>query len=264
MKNIIVVIYRYLSSLGLYPLQFLIWIKNSFRYLWKYLEIKKLQHNKDFPITLSYPCLHDKDDNSGTASGHYYHQDLLIAQKIHDANPDRHIDIWSRVDWFVAHVASFREIEMLDIRKLESKSKNIFFKQLDLMWDMADEYIWCTSSLSCLHTIEHFGLWRYGDAIDYDGHIKGFQQMSKILKSWWIFYFSTPISKNQRIEFNAHRVFSLSYLIEKMFQGSFEITSFSYVDDKWDLHEDIQLDEEMIHSVFNLNYGCGIFELKKR
>lgn len=264
MKRLWSIFYRYLISFWINPLLFLIWIKNIYRYISSFLTFQKNIIKKDFPIYCSYPCLHDKDDTSWVVNGHYYHQDLLIAQKIFKNNPKKHIDIWSRVDWFVAHVASYREVEVFDIRSLESKSKNIIFRQLDLMWDIPHEYIGCTDSLSCLHTIEHFWLWRYGDTIDCDWHIKGFQQMAKILKSWWTFYFSTPISKNQRIEFNAHRIFSLKYLIENMFQDIFEIISFSYVDDKWDLHKDIILDKKNISSVFNLNYGCGIFELKKR
>ena len=34
-------------------------------------------------------------------------------------------------------------------------------------------------SISCLHSIEHLGLGRYGDNLDPDGYIKG----SKILKT---------------------------------------------------------------------------------
>ena len=41
-------------------------------------------------------------------------------------NLKRHVDIGSRLDGFVAHVASFREIEVLDIRPLKvNKHKNI-------------------------------------------------------------------------------------------------------------------------------------------
>jgi len=43
-----------------------------------------------------------------TASGHYFHQDLLVAGKIFKNNPIKHVDIGSRMDGFIAHVASFR------------------------------------------------------------------------------------------------------------------------------------------------------------
>jgi len=46
---------------------------------------------------------------SGSASGHYFHEDLLVARRIHKRNLRRYIDVGSRIDGFVAHVASFRE-----------------------------------------------------------------------------------------------------------------------------------------------------------
>lgn len=87
-------------------------------------------------------------------------------------------------------------------------------------------------SISSLHVIEHFGIGRYGDPIDYFGYLKAINNITKILKSGGIFYFSVPIGP-QRIEFNAHRVFSVAYLINILSQN-FEIRSFSYVNDTED------------------------------
>src|ERR1700712_792104 len=70
------------------------------------------------PFGLIYPCLGQKSEESGTASGHYFHQDLLVARRIFERRPERHVDVGSRIDGFVAHVASFRSIEVFDIRPL--------------------------------------------------------------------------------------------------------------------------------------------------
>ena len=254
---------RYLLSIGINVGFFFKWLYNFPHYIRTFFTLHSHTKNTDFPIFFNYPCLHDIDDNSWTANWHYFHQDLLVAQKIFQSNSTKHIDIWSRVDWFVAHVASFRNIEVFDIRKLENNIDNVDFQQLDLMKNIPEKYIEYTDSLSCLHTMEHFWLGRYGDTIDIDWHLKGFEQMGKILKKWWIFYFSTPIGEKQRIEFNAHRVFSLSYLI-KMLWNNYTIESFSYVDDKWDLHKNITLnDDNNTKKTFWLQYWCGIFELRK-
>lgn len=237
------------------------WLPSSIKEYFQLLRSK--WKDKKFPIKNIFLINQDRYDLWWVAQGHYFHQDLLVAQMIYESKPMKHMDVWSRIDWFIAHVASYREIEIIDIRKIDSKSKNIIFRQLDMMEEIPTEYVESTDSLSCLHTIEHFGLWRYGDIIDYNGHIKWFEQMIRILKSGWVFYFSTPISNQQRIEFNAHRVFSIQYLIEYLFKDRFEIISFSYVDDKGDLYQNVILDERSIKSVFNLRYGCGIFELRK-
>jgi hypothetical protein len=64
-------------------------------------------------------------------SGHYFHQELLIARGVYERNPVRHTDVGSRIDGFVAHVASFRRIEIVNLRPFPHKITNIEFIQLD-------------------------------------------------------------------------------------------------------------------------------------
>ncbi|MDB2508427.1 hypothetical protein N9X37_06760 [Planktomarina temperata] len=100
-----------------------------FRYLWKFYKDKKQWLDQGGKITRVFRILSDYSDSAGTVKGHYFHQDLLIARLIHDNNPKRHIDIASRIDGFVAHVASFREIEVVDVRPLpKSEHENIKFR----------------------------------------------------------------------------------------------------------------------------------------
>lgn len=213
-----------------------------------------------FPISRLNPYPHEKKQQSGTAKGHYFHQDLLVARRIFESKPEKHVDVGSRVDGFVAHVAAYRNIEVLDIRPMDSHVVNIQFKQADLMSPPPEMSGYC-DSLSCLHAIEHFGLGRYGDPIDFEGHIKGLNSLHAILKTGGTLYLSCPIGP-QRIEFNAHRVFAVKYLLS-LFEGRFKLRTFSYVDDRGDLHENAPLNEEMLNANFGCQYGCGIFELIK-
>ena len=86
-----------------------------------------------------------------------------------------------------------------------------------------------------------------------------------MLKPGGKFYFSVPIGR-QRVEFNAHRVFSVKHLLE-LFKDRYEIEHFSYVDDDGDLHENAELTEAGIADNFGCSYsgacGCGIFEMRK-
>ena len=228
-------------------------------------DFEKLKKQKSTDNTFDwgsmYPIYHDKNDEGGTMKGHYFHQDLYVARLIHAANPEKHLDIGSRTDGFVAHVASFREIEIIDIREIKSKVKRVTFRQADLTQPPEDLLDYC-DSISSLHAIEHFGLGRYGDPIDYFGHLKGIKNITKILKTGGTFYFSVPIGP-QRIEFNAHRVFSISYLID-ILSEDFLISSFSYVNDDGDFFEEVPLDEPNIASNFGCKFGCGIFTLTKK
>lgn len=140
----------------------------------KYQEIKRQAKllSPDFSFGIFHAYFEDSSQESGMASGHYLHQNLLVAGKIFKNNPIKHVDIGSRMDGFIAHVASFREIEFFDIRKLTNTVDNIKFVQADLMEDNFKIVDYC-DFVSSLHALEHFGLGRYCDRIKYQGHILG-------------------------------------------------------------------------------------------
>src|SRR5690606_12088398 len=103
--------------------------------------------------------------------------DQTVARWIHVACPVRHIDVGSRLDGFIGSLSVFREVEVIDIRPQPMAVANVKFQQLDLMEPLPDVWVSCTDSISCLHTIEHFGLGRYGDPIDPTGHLRGLEQL---------------------------------------------------------------------------------------
>lgn len=213
----------------------------------------------EFPVARLYPCLEDLDDDAGTARGHYFHQDLYVARRIFQRSPRRHVDVGSRVDGFVAHVASFRDIEIFDIRDLRSLPGITFVKMDVMSGTLPREY---ADSVSCLHALEHFGLGRYGDPIDYYGHEKGLANLVQVLEPGGILYLSTPMGP-QRTEFNAHRVLSPRYVLELAARHSMSLIGFSYVDDQGDFHENVEVTESGLDNHFGCTYGCGIYELRK-
>ena len=239
------------------------YLKGMPTFLKDYRKIRRQagQSKSIFPFGKSYPCLMDRDQESGALAEHYFYQDLYVARKVFQNNPVRHVDIGSRIDGFVSHVASFREIEVLDVRDLHLAIPAIRFTRADLTSRNFPLGDYC-DSLSCLHALEHFGLGRYGDPVDFDGHLTGWENMNKILKKGGKFYFSVPIGE-QRIEFNAHRVFSLAYLLGLM-ENRYAIDSFAYINDAQEFIADAVLDEASIRNNFGCRYGCGIFELTKR
>ncbi len=255
---------RLASLLGLFGID-LVKGARSVRGLRPYLRNRRALRRQasgrsEFPLGKAYPCLADRYEESGVARGDYFHQDLYVAQLILRNHPRRHVDVGSRVDGFVAHVATFRPIEVFDIRELRTSASNIAFRQRDLMQERPDLDA-CTDSLSCLHTLEHFGLGRYGDPIDYDGYRKGWENLWRMVEPGGRFYFSTPIGA-QRIEFDAHRVFSVPFLMG-MIRPRYRVVSFAYVNDAGDLVRDADPEGPGAADSFGCRYGCGIFELVK-
>jgi len=222
---------------------------------------KRLSKRDDFLINDSYPCIADKADSAGNIHSTYFIQDLYIAQKIFKLAPVKHVDVGSRIDGFIAHVASFRKIEVLDIREMKESIDNVEFKQIDFMDSAKVPTNYC-DSISSLHAIEHFGLGRYGDKIDPDGHKKGLSNITRMLQQGGHFYFSVPMGV-QRIDFNAHRVFCFPYLLDLVL-NDYDISSFSYIDDTGYLHRNVQTSGRGAECSFGCENGCAIFDLIKK
>jgi hypothetical protein len=158
------------------------------------------------------PRLLDCRASAGDATSEYFWQDLEVARWIFEARPLRHVDVGSRIDGFVAHVASFREVEVLDVRPMTAEIPGMKFRQADLMDSKSVTQLIAGSagfcdSLSCLHVIEHFGLGRYGDPLDPRGFDKGIRNLARLLSPGGCMYLSTPMGR-ERVEFNANWVFA--------------------------------------------------------
>lgn len=206
-KRILIKLHWLLSSqLGIDPQRFLRSLRGLPIYLRDWAEFRKNYAGKMKAV----PCLHDSYEEGGATKSEYFWQDLLVARAIHEAKPAKHVDIGSRVDGFVAHVASFREIEVFDVRPISTAVPGAVFRQADLMNPAslpttAGGKGYC-DSLSCLHAVEHFGLGRYGDPINPQGYQRGIANMAQLLQPGGTFYLSTPIGQ-ERVEFNANWVF---------------------------------------------------------
>lgn len=110
-----------------------------------------------FPFGKPYPCPDDRYQQSSGAHGHYFHQDLLITRCVYETAPPAHLDVGCHIDSCVAHITAFRPTRVLDIRPMTQQPPNVGFVQDDIMGELPGEPIDSTDSLSCLHTIEHFG-----------------------------------------------------------------------------------------------------------
>jgi len=207
------------------------------------------------------PCLNDWYEEGGATRLEYFWQDLLVARRIFAAGPRKHVDVGSLVGGFVAHVASFREIEVFDVRPISAKIPGVSFKQADLMQPVTGMADYC-DSLSCLHALEHFGLGRYGDPIDPKGFERGFLNMAALLQDDGVFYLSVPIGI-ERVEFNANRVFDPRTILKLAAQNALGLSTLTVIHPGIRI-EAIAPDAAQLSRLANQRYALGIFEFQKR
>ncbi len=198
----------------------------------------------------------DKSANAGNPCQHYFAQDIWGANKIYHRNPEQHYDIGSRLDGFIAHLLVFRKVNYIDIRPLPYEIPNLYFVKGDAvsLAEFEDESI---ESLSCFHALEHFGLGRYGDKIDPDAYKKAAGNIKRVLKKGGSLYIGVPIGEEDKLFFNAHRVFSISTILSS-FDG-LKLNDFAIIEPngvyakKADIRELKEIKE----------YSCGLFEFEK-
>jgi SAM-dependent methyltransferase len=215
----------------------------------------------EIPWGNELPVLGEWSESSG-GLGAYFFQDRLVAKWIKDTAPVRHVDVGSRLDGFVGMLSVFREVEVIDIRPAPYCIPQVTFHQLDLMAELPGEWIQCADSLSCLHTIEHFGLGRYGDPLDPLGHHKGLRQLKRMVKPGGLLYLSTPLGPS-RVEFNAHRVFALRELTG-WFADDWQIERVAIIDDENRVRESVDWLSEEASGNFGCRLGVAIIAARKR
>tara|TARA_B100000963_G_scaffold359529_1_gene387110 strand:- start:64 stop:810 length:747 start_codon:yes stop_codon:yes gene_type:complete len=175
-----------------------VWLK----YFKDLKQLKKTQDDDEFIISPDYPCLADNTSSSGEF-GRYIYQDSWAFQHILSKKPKKLVDIASST-YFVAFAAQVTLVESVDIRLLHTSMKTIKSKIGD-----ATSLPYKNNSvkaLSSLSVIEHIGLGRYGDKVDYNGMQKAIDEIKRVLATNGMVLVAFPVGKTNKVIFNAHRI----------------------------------------------------------
>lgn len=183
---------------------------------------------------------------------HYIYHTAWAFRKMLLYRPKRHVDIGSSL-YFIGMASAIVPIEFVDLRSCDLQLPGVVCKRGDLveLSNYADESV---PSLSCLHVLEHVGLGRYGDRLDYNGDKRGASELSRILAPGGMLLFAVPVGRDARIEFNAHRVYRYDQVLEDLFP-ELVLEDFALVtDDRRLLEGDIAK-----AACDKQTYGCGCF-----
>lgn len=218
-------------------------------------ELNRFKNKSDKRFTIKtkdiYPCLKDKI-TSTPFDQHYTYHPAWAARILAKTTPEYHVDISSILS-FSTIVSAFVPVRFYDYRPAELNLNNLKSGFADLKkLDFPDNSV---PSLSCMHTIEHVGLGRYGDEIDPNGDLKSIGELKRVLQQDGDLLFVTPVGK-PKIEFNAHRIYSYEQVIE--YFSPLKLKEFSLIPDTGGII--INADPALVGQQ---NYGCGCFWFKK-
>ena len=223
-----------------------------------YFKYQALDKNTRFKIKISefYPQIKDRTIQTGF-DRHYVYHTSWAARKVKEINPTFHTDISSSL-YFCGIVSAFVPVKFYDYRPARLVLSGLESKEGNLMrLPFEDNSI---TSLSCMHTIEHIGLGRYGDPIDPDGDLKAIEELKRVTAHGGSFLFVTPIGGKSKIEWNAHRIYTYRQILS-YFDG-FELKEFTLIPEKEE-NGDIIINatEEQANKE---NYACGCFWFVKK
>ena len=150
-------------------------------------------------------------------------------------------------------------MNFIDIRPLSETIEGLKFTQADAT-DLKGIDDGVIESMSCLHALEHFGLGRYGDIVDPKGYIKVAQSIQRVIRPGGVLYLSLPIGNEDKIVFNAHRIFSPSTIIGLF--DCMDLEELTVVDPVGCGMN--KIDKRSISSWNYKDYSCGIFIFQKK
>lgn len=232
-----------------------------------YLAFKK-KDDKRFSIRLSdfYPQIKDKTITTGFDRHYVYHTAWalrVVKEIVETTKIAKHIDISSSL-YFCTHLSAWVPTEFYDYRPAKLAGLNGLTSLAGDLLNLPFENDSVTS-LSCMHTIEHIGMGRYGEPIDPMGDLKAIKELIRVVTPGGSLLFVTPIGGEARIEWNAHRIYTYEQIISN-FPGM-TLKEFAFIPEKED---SINPDQSGI--VRNADpkitkdekYGCGCFWFVKK
>jgi len=189
----------------------------------------KFRHinDKRFPVLIRdiVPYLQDKTTTT-EFDLHYIYHPAWAARVIAKIRPLEHVDISSSLS-FSTIVSAFVPVKFYDFRPANLDLTGLTCNRADLnTLPFPSESI---ESLSCLHTIEHIGLGRYGDDLDPGGDLKAIKELQRVVKNGGHLLIAVPIGQ-PKLRFNAHRVYSYEQIIS--YFSAMELEEFSLISER--------------------------------
>jgi SAM-dependent methyltransferase len=201
------------------------WLGRNFRR--QFLEYKKLVDASGARLPMEWadrwPCMWESQTESIGFEPHYLFHPAWAARVLAETKPEKHIDIGSTLP-FNATVSAFVPIDFYEWRPTELGLSNLRSLHADLM--KLPFETGSVTSLSCMHTLEHVGIGRYGDPVDVDGDLKAIAELKRVIAPGGDLLIVVPMGRG-RIRYNADRVYDYKGFRE--YFSEFEVKEFAFI-----------------------------------
>lgn len=199
----------------------------------------------------------DENTRNTHFDAHYVYHPAWAARILAKTKPEFHVDISSTLH-FCSMVSAFIPVKFYDYRPAKLELSDLTSERADLLSLPFESG--SVKSLSCMHTVEHIGLGRYGDKLDPDGDLKAIKELSRVMAKNGSLLFVVPIGK-AKVMFNAHRIYSYTQIID-YFRKDFELMDFFLIPDN-------ATTDGVVYNATKKDsdqqtYGCGCFWFKKK
>ncbi len=244
MKQFIKLLYQFGTKIIFHPG----FVSRFYKYRSLQKDDKKIEWRNILPVF-------NEDTKATNFDTHYIYHPAWASRVVKKINPVKHIDISSTLH-FCTQLSAFIPTEFYDYRPAKLNLSDLSSGHTDLC-NLHFE-TGSIMSLSCMHTIEHIGLGRYGDQLDSNGDTKAALELQRVLAPGGNLLLVTPVGKS-RIMFNAHRIYSMDQVLS-MFSG-LKLVEFSLIPD--DALKTGMLENADPALVEKQSYGCGCFWFRK-
>jgi len=204
-----------------------------------------------------YACLNDKT-NTTSFERHYMYHTAWAARVLQQTQTQVHKDFSSSL-FFNAIASAFVNIEFYDYRPAELILTNFETKQADLT--QLNFNANSVKSLSCMHVVEHIGLGRYGDILDYDGDLKAIKELARVLAIDGNLLFVVPVGGEAKIMFNAHRIYQPKQIIDLFESEGLDLKEFTLIPEE--AQDGALVKNPSPELIAKQDYACGCFWFSK-
>ena len=203
-----------------------------------------------------WPILNEDTDQTAF-DRHYTYHPAWACRVLRRTNPPVHYDFSSTLN-FIAMASAWVPITFCDYRPAQLQLDGVCTRREDLTHlSFPDNSL---DSVSCMHVLEHVGLGRYGDVLDYDGDLKAVAELIRVVRRGGNLLIVLPLGRTARIQFNAHRIYTWEGVLA-MFHDQFDLVESALIPQQSNLGLVYAPDQTLLNEQ---NYACGCFWFRKK